>query len=119
MEKLTKTEEPIMKIIWSLKKVFVKDIIEDLPSPKPPYNTVSSIVRILESKKLIGHESFGRTHRYFPLVSQAVYKRKLIGGLINDYFDGSTASLLSYIVTETELSEEESEELKNFIKEEL
>ncbi len=119
MEKLTKTEEPIMKIIWNLKKVFVKDIIQDLPDPKPPYNTVSSIVRILESKELVGYESFGRTHRYFPLVSQAVYKRKLIGSLVNDYFGGSTTSLLSYIVTDSELSDEEIVELKNFIKEKL
>ena len=119
MEKLTKTEEPVMKIIWNLKKVFVKDIIRNLPDPKPPYNTVSSIVRILESKKMVGYESFGRTHRYFPLVSQSVYKSKMIGFLVNDYFGGSTTSLLSYIVAESELNNEETEELKNFIKEKL
>jgi len=116
MEKLTKTEEPIMQTIWKLKKAFVKDILEYLPEPKPPYNTISSIVRILESKKMVGHESFGRTYRYYPLVSRGEYRKRVFGSLVKDYFDGSYADLMSFIIKDNDLTKREEDELKEIIK---
>ena len=70
MKELTKAEEQIMQILWDLKKGFVKDILERLPDPKPAYNTVSTIVRILQEKGFVGHETFGKSHCYFPMLDK-------------------------------------------------
>jgi len=117
MEKLTKTEEPIMQIIWKLQKVFINDIIDELPDPKPPYNTISSIVRILESKKILGYETFGRTHRYFPLISIRQYRNLVFRSVLNDYFENSYSNLMSHILKDEKLKPQEAEELRNIIKE--
>ena len=70
MKELTKAEEQIMKILWKMEKGFVKDIIRVMDEPKPAYNTVSTIIRILETKGFVGHEEFGKSHRYFPIVQK-------------------------------------------------
>lgn len=116
MEKLTKAEEPVMQALWKLKKAFVKEIINCLADPKPPYNTISSLVRILEEKGLVNHETFGRTHRYFPMISKGDYRKGLMQTVIKEYFDGSLTSLVSQVVSEKELTEEEVEELQKLIK---
>ncbi|MEM9858021.1 MAG: BlaI/MecI/CopY family transcriptional regulator [Bacteroidota bacterium] len=116
MEKLTKTEEPVMQIIWSLGSVFVRDIIKELPEPKPPYNTISSLVRILEDKGMVGHKAYGRTYEYFPLVSKAAYRKHIFGSLVKNYFDNSYADLMSFMAKDSNLSTEEQEDLKDFIK---
>ena len=114
MERLTKAEEPIMKIIWDKGDVFVKDIVSEL-SEETPYNTVSSLVRILESKGMVGHKAFGRTHQYFPLVKHGEYRKQMLKNIITDYFDGSYKGLLSQILEDEEVSEEEIVELKALI----
>lgn len=116
MEKLTRAEEPIMQQLWRQKKVFVKDILHELPEPKPAYNTVLSIVRILESKGMVGHEAYGRIHQYFPLISKNEYRLTIFKRLIKDYFDGSYTSLVSQMVEQDEdLNEEEINEIKNLL----
>ncbi len=114
MENLTKKEEHIMQIIWKLKKAFVNDIIEHLPTPKPPYNTISSIVRILESKGFVGYKAYGRTHQYYPLISKAAYRKFSFKQLISNYFDGSYQEVVSFIISEKEsnITKEDAEELK-------
>jgi predicted transcriptional regulator len=116
MEKLTKAEEPIMQQIWRNKKVFVKDILKELPEPKPAYNTVLSIVRILESKGMVAHEAYGRIHQYYPLVSKSEYRLTIFKSLIKDYFDGSYTSLVSQMVEQDEdLNQDEINEIKNLL----
>lgn len=115
MERLTKAEEPIMKIIWDKGDVFVKEIVHDLPE-QTPYNTVSSLVRILESKGMVGHRAFGRTHQYFPLVKRMEYRKLMLKNMIVEYFDGSYKGLLSQILEDDEVSEEEVNELKKLFK---
>ena len=116
LEELTKTEERIMQLFWKLKKAFVKDIIEQLSDdPKPPYNTISSVVRILEKKGYLSYNAYGKTHEYFPVVSKAEYRKTYIRKLLSGYFDNSPASLMSFIVKEENLSEEEIEKLKDMI----
>ncbi|WP_420575887.1 BlaI/MecI/CopY family transcriptional regulator [Ekhidna sp.] len=115
MERLTKAEEPIMKIIWKKNEVFVKDIIEELEE-KSPYNTVSSIVRILESKGMVSHKAYGRIHQYFPVVSKNEYRRNMLKNIIVEYFDGSYKGLLSQVLADEDVSDEEIEELKDLIK---
>ncbi|WP_436517474.1 BlaI/MecI/CopY family transcriptional regulator [Ekhidna sp. To15] len=111
MERLTKAEEPIMKIIWDKGDVFVKEIVEELPD-ETPYNTVSSLVRILESKGMVGHKAFGRTHQYFPLVNRGEYRKRMLKNMIVDYFDGSYKGLLSQILDDEEVTVEEVNEIK-------
>ncbi|MDF9796029.1 BlaI family penicillinase repressor [Catalinimonas alkaloidigena] len=116
MEELTKAEERIMQIFWKLKKAFVKDVIEELPDdPKPPYNTISSVVRILEKKGYLGFTAYGKTHQYHPVISKAAYRKMYIKKLLSGYFDNSPASLLSFMVREENLSEEELQKLKDII----
>ena len=116
MEELTKTEERIMQVFWKLKKAFVKDIIEQLPDdPKPPYNTISSVVRVLEKKGYLAYRAYGKTHEYYPSISKAAYRKMYTKKLLSGYFDNSPASLLSFIVKEEKLSEQEITELKQLI----
>ncbi|SMO53907.1 BlaI/MecI/CopY family transcriptional regulator [Solitalea koreensis] len=116
MEELTKTEEKIMQVLWDINKGFVKDIIEHLANePKPPYTTISSVVRILESKGFVGHNAYGKNHEYFPLISKSEYRKTNFKNLIKNYFDGSVECLLSFMVKEEKLSEAEIKSLKDII----
>lgn len=117
MERLTKAEEPVMKIIWDKGDVFVKEIVEDLPD-ETPYNTVSSLVRILETKGMVGHRAFGRTHQYFSLIKRSEYRKQMLKNMIVEYFDGSYKGLLSQILEDEEVSEEEVNELKALLNKE-
>lgn len=110
MERLTKAEEPIMKILWDKENVFVKEIVEELPD-KTPYNTVSSLVRILETKGMVGHKAYGRTHQYYPLVKRGEYRKHMLKHMIVEYFDGSYKGLLSQILDDEEVSSNDMEEL--------
>jgi len=75
MKKLTRKEEEVMKILWDLEKAFVKDIIAQYPDPKPHYNTISSLVRLLQEKGIVGYKQYGNTYEYFPLISKEDYRR--------------------------------------------
>lgn len=114
MEELTKAEERIMLICWDLKRAFVKDVIAEMKE-NPPYNTVSSVVRILEKKGYLGHETFGNTYRYYPLISKTDYRKFFTRKLLSGYFNDSPASLVSFLVKEETLSEEEKNELRKLI----
>ena len=99
MDELTKTEERVMLILWRLKKGFVKDIIEELPDePKPPYNTISSVVRLLEKKGYVGFKAYGKTYEYFPVISKAQYRKAFFKKLVSGYFDNSLENLLSLMI---------------------
>jgi len=116
MEELTKTEERIMQISWTLKKAFVKDIIEQIPDePKPPYNTISSVVRILVSKGYLNFKAYGKTYEYYPAISKTSYRKIQLRKVISGYFSDSPASLLSFMVKEEKLSLEEIEKLRDII----
>jgi len=116
MEYLTKTEEKIMHILWESNKAFVNDVIEKMPDPKPPYNTISSVIRILEKKGFVTYKAYGRTHEYFPIITKSEYKRFTFKSLIKDYFDDSYKDVVSFMMNETDLSQEEIEDLKSEIQ---
>jgi predicted transcriptional regulator len=116
MEELTKVEERIMMIFWKLKKAFVKDIIAELPEPKPPYNTISSVTRILANKGYLKYKSYGKTYEYYPAVSHAQYRKLKVKKILSAQFGSSPASMLSFIIKEEKLSKEEIEKLKEIIK---
>ncbi|GAB3918643.1 BlaI/MecI/CopY family transcriptional regulator [Larkinella terrae] len=104
MEQLTKTEEKVMQILWTIKKGFVKDVIDGMPDPKPPYNTISSLIRILEKKGFVGHKAYGKTHEYFPTVSKLGYRRFTFTHFLTNYFEGSPEKVVSFMVNEEKLS---------------
>lgn len=111
MKRLTKAEEDIMQILWLLKKANVKAIIEQLSEPKPAYNTVSTIVRILESKGFVGYEKQGKGHIYFPLVQQQDYSNQSINKLIDNYFQGSFKSMVSFFMKKNDMDIQDLESI--------
>ena len=116
MKELTKAEEQIMQILWDLKKGFVKDILERLPDPKPAYNTVSTIVRILQEKGFVGHETFEKSHCYFPMLDRETYTRKFLRNFIGNYFNNSFPQMVSFFAKEEKIDLKEMEEILEFIK---
>jgi predicted transcriptional regulator len=117
MEKeLTKAEEEIMHVFWKIGKGFVKDVLEELPEPKPAYNTVSTIVRIMVQKGFLGYEAFGKTHRYHPLIAKEEYTQSHLSQFIRGYFGNSYKRLVSFLVKEENLTVEEMDALLKDIK---
>jgi predicted transcriptional regulator len=116
MNKLTRKEEELMKILWKIKEGFVKDIVEFYPDPKPHYNTISSIVRLLEEKGFVGHKAYGNTHQYFPAISKQEYRKSFIKDVVKDYFDNSYKQTVSLFIEEQNLSNEDLDELISLIK---
>jgi len=115
MEQLTKKEEQIMQILWRIKKGFVKDIISQLPEPQPPYNTISSIVRILEKKGFVNYNAYGKTHEYFPAISKVAYRKYSFKQMLAGYFDGSYKNVVSFLSNESEIDEKTLNELEDLI----
>ena len=109
MKQLTKAEEEIMQILWELKHANVKDIIATIPEPKPAYNTVSTIVRILENKGFVDYEKQGKGHIYFPIIQKQDYSNQSINNLVDNYFQGSFKSMVSFFVKENNVSINELE----------
>ena len=116
IKELTKAEEQIMQILWDLKKGFVKDVVDQLPEPKPAYNTVSTIIRILETKGFIDHEAFGKSHRYFPIIGIEEYKSFATEKLLSGYFDNSVENMFSFFVKEKKLDLKEADEILKLIE---
>ncbi|HWD87562.1 MAG TPA: BlaI/MecI/CopY family transcriptional regulator [Mucilaginibacter sp.] len=116
IKELTKAEEQVMQILWQLKEAIVKDVIEQMPEPKPAYNTVSTVVRVLEGKGIVGHKAYGNSHVYFPLISEDEYKKFTFDKMMSNYFSNSYESLVSFLVKEKSLSLKELEEITELAK---
>lgn len=117
MNTLTKAEEQVMQILWTRKEGFVKDLLEDFPDPKPAYNTVSTIVRILEKKGFIDHQSFGKSHLYSPVVSREQYRNERFSNLMKDYFNNSMKQVLSHFGKNGSLNIKEADEIIQMMEE--
>ncbi|MCF4100227.1 BlaI/MecI/CopY family transcriptional regulator [Gillisia sp. M10.2A] len=114
MKQLTKAEEEIMQILWELKEANVATIIEEMPDPKPAYNTVSTIVRILESKEFVTHRKKGKGYIYLPLIEKETYSNQSMNKLMDNYFNGSFKSMVSFFVKKNDL---DTKELEAILKE--
>ena len=119
MKELTKAEEEIMQLLWQLNEANVATLIEEMPEPKPAYNTVSTIVRILENKNFVGYRKQGRGHIYYPLIEKDSYSKFSMTKLLNNYFDGSVKSMLSFFVKKNDLSVRELEEVLSEINKKI
>jgi BlaI family penicillinase repressor len=116
LKELTKAEDQVMQILWKIERGVVKDIMEEMPEPKPAYNTVSTIVRILEQKGFVDHKAYGKTHEYFPTITKEKYTKFYLNNLLKGYFDGSFQNLVSFFARENKLNANDLEKLMNEIK---
>ena len=117
MKELTKAEDQIIQVLWRLQRAFVKDLIDELPKPKPAYNTVSTIIRILGTKGFVGHKAYGKTHEYFPLITKEKYTKFYLNNMVKGYFEGSLHNLVSFFANENKLNLQEIDQLMNHLKE--
>ena len=119
MKELTKAEEQVMEYLWKLEKAFVKDIVDQFPEPRPAYNTVSTIIRILEKKGMVGYNAYGKTHQYYPLISTAGYRKGRFGDVLSKHFNNSYKKFASFFAQEEDVSISDLEEMKKIVEEEL
>lgn len=111
LKELTKAEEQIMLILWEMEEALVKDVIEKMKEPKPAYNTVSTVIRVLEGKGFLDHKAIGNTYIYFPIIKEADYKRFALDKVMNNYFENSYESLVSFLVKDRNMDLNELDEL--------
>jgi len=116
MEELSSHEERIMHLFWKLEKALIRDILNLLPAPKPPYTTLASNIRQLEIKGYLNHRSYGNTHEYYPVISRYDYQRRSFDRLVKTYFEGSAKNMLSFMIKEKKLSEKDIQELQKLIE---
>ena len=116
IKELTKAEEQVMQILWQLKEAIVKDIVALMPDPKPAYNTVSTVVRVLEGKGFIDHKAYGNSHVYFPIVEETDYKKFTFDKMMTNYFSNSYESLVSFIANDKKLDIQQLDELTKLIE---
>jgi BlaI family penicillinase repressor len=119
MRELTRAEEEIMQVLWKIKRGFVKEILEHFDEPKPAYNTVSTIVRILQDKGFVNHKAYGRTHEYFPVVSKEEYSRMHLKAFVKDYFSNSFEKMVSFFAREKGISLKEMGEIMKIMENEM
>ena len=116
MQKLTNKEEEIMQILWKLKKAFVKEVMAEITEETPHYNTLSTIIRNLEDKGYVGHNAFGNTHQYYPIVTIEEYRKRFMKNAIENYFNSSYKNLDSFFAEEDKISAKELREILEIIE---
>ncbi len=119
MKSLTKAEEEIMIILWDIKIGFVNEVLEKLSNPKPAYNTVSTIIRILEKKGFVAHETHGRSHKYYPIISKETYRKRYFSNFLGNYFENSTQQFASFFASGQDVSLKDLEAIKQMFEQEI
>jgi len=105
-----------MQVFWELDKAFIKEVVDKLPEPRPHYNSVSTMVRILAEKGFISHESFGKTHRYYPIISKEEYQKTVVSDVLGKYFDNSYSKMITFFAKEEKINEAELQKIIELIK---
>lgn len=111
MKQLTAKEEEIMGHFWEKGALFVKDLLDYYDDPKPHFNTLSTIVRGLEEKGFLNHNSYGKTYQYYPVVSAGEYRKQTLKEVVSKYFNNSYLGVVSSLIQEEDISLEELREL--------
>lgn len=115
---LTGLELQVMNLLWDKKKAFVKELVEEWTAdPKPAYNTVSTVVRILEEKGFVGHEAFGRSHQYFPEIERETYQKRLMKSVLENVFSGNVTTMVSTLIDDESISSDEFDAIRKMIDE--
>ncbi|MFC4873530.1 BlaI/MecI/CopY family transcriptional regulator [Negadavirga shengliensis] len=115
MEELSQQEEHIMRIFWRLGRALVRDVLDNIPEPKPPYTTLASSIKLLEKKGYLLHKTYGKTHEYYPKITHSAYRKKKFNHLVNHFFEGSVENVFSFLVKEKKISEKEIHDLQKLI----
>jgi len=119
MNRLTRAEEQVMQILWELGEGMTKDVISRFPDPKPAYNTVSTVIRVLEKKGFVDHKAYGKTHVYYPAVEKEAYAKIQFMGFMKDYFNNSFPRMAAFFAREKNLDISEMEEILKMTEEEI
>ena len=119
MKEITKAQEEILKALWKINEGAVSDVLDVLQEPKPAYNTVATVIKVLEKKEYISHKTYGKTHVYYPLVTESGYAKYILKDTVKGFFNGSLNQMVSFFIKNKDLSINELEELKNMIEEEI
>lgn len=119
MKEITKAQEEILKALWKIGEGAVSDVLESLPNPKPAYNTVATVIKVLEKKEYLSHKTYGKTNVYFPVVTKKAYAQFIMKDTVKGFFNGSVNQLVSFFVKNKDLSVQEMEELKNMLEQEI
>ncbi|MBQ8553886.1 MAG: BlaI/MecI/CopY family transcriptional regulator [Alistipes sp.] len=115
-QELTRAELEIMQIMWEREACFVNDILETLPEPKPAYNTVSTVVRILEKKGFVAHRAYGKSHEYYPVIDRDTYTQGFMSSVLNNFFGGSPSRMVSFLSSNKSISMEEADQIMKLLK---
>lgn len=115
IKELTKAELQIMQLLWKKDQAFVNELIEEIPEPKPAYNTVSTIVRILETKGFVSHRTFGKSHQYFPAIEKEAYVKSYMGNVLSSFFSGSVSNMVSFLSKKEGITLKEADEIMEII----
>ena len=117
--KLTKSEEQLMELIWKYEKVFLKDIIENYPDPKPAGTTIATLLKRMQDKGFVGYHTFGNSRQYYPLVKKSAYFSKEVSSIIKNYFNNSALQFASFFTSSNNITPTELEDLKKIIDQEI
>lgn len=116
---LSKSEEQLMQYLWKRGKAFMKDLLEDFPDPKPATTTVATLLKRMNDKGFIAYTTVGKSREYYPLVKKSDYFSKHVNSLIKNFFNNSASQFASFFTKETDLSNQELEELRKIIDQQL
>ena len=119
MNRLTRAEEQVMQFLWEMGEGMTKDIIFQFPEPKPAYNTVSTVIRVLEKKGFVEHKAYGKTHVYYPVVEKEAYARIQFMGFMKDYFNNSFPRMAAFFAREKNIDISEMEEILKMTEKEI
>lgn len=104
---LNKKEEQIMQILWKLKKALIKEILEEVPEPRPPYTTLASLIKKMTNNGVIGFKAYGNTNQYHPILKKKKYKKMVFKNMMKNYFSSSPEQVLSYFIKEEKIDVDE------------
>ena len=116
---LSKAEEQLMQFLWKRNKAFMKDLLEDFSEPKPATTTVATLLKRMSDKGFISYTTIGKSREYYPLVKKSDYFSKHVNGLIKNFFNNSASQFASFFTKETNLSNDELEELRKIIDQQI
>ncbi len=119
MKEITKAQEDLLKALWKIKEGAISDVLESLDDPKPAYNTVATVIKVLEKKGYVSHKTFGKTHVYFAVVSKKEYAQYLLKDTFKGLFNGSLNLMVSSFVKNKDVTLRELEELKEMLEKEI
>lgn len=119
MKEITKAQEEVLRALWKINEGAVSDVLDALQEPRPAYNTVATVIKVLEKKEYVSHKTFGKTNVYYPLISEKEYAKYVLKDTAKGFFNGSLNQMVSFFVKNKDLSLNELEELKNMIEEEI